>query len=259
LQLAEEQFGRHTPVHLGILGVVALQSGALQKAALWFAEAEAVTARLGWHDASRRWWVADQIEALLALDCPDDAVRVLDAWENDRRKDDDWVLAHVTRCRGLAAAARGDVTEAAALLGDAVAQHEQASDPFGRARALLALGVVRRRERQKRAAREVIAAALEAFERLGAATWTEKARAELGRIGGRVREEGLTAAERRVATLVAEGRTNRKVAAALFLNERTVETHLSHVYAKLGVRSRAELARTFRPDEQSSGKDTIPS
>ena len=60
-----------------------------------------------------------------------------------------------------------------------------------------------------------------------------------------MREEGLTAAERRVAALVAEGRTNREVAAALFLGERTVETHLSHVYAKLGVRSRAELARTY--------------
>ena len=73
-----------------------------------------------------------------------------------------------------------------------------------------------------------------------------------------MREEGLTAAERRVATLTAEGRTNREVAAALFVNERTVETHLSHVYTKLGVRSRAELARTFRPDEQSSVERTIP-
>jgi DNA-binding CsgD family transcriptional regulator len=52
----------------------------------------------------------------------------------------------------------------------------------------------------------------------------------------------LTAAERRVAALAAEGRTNREVAAALFVGERTVETHLSHIYAKLGVRSRTELA-----------------
>jgi DNA-binding CsgD family transcriptional regulator len=185
-------------------------------------------------------------------------VRVLDGWKNERQEDDHRALAHVTRCRGLVAAARGDVTDASALLQDAVAQHEQAADSFGRARAQLALGVVRRRERQKRAAREVIAAALEGFEQLGAATWVDRARAELGRIGGRVREEGLTAAERRVAALVAEGRTNREVAAALFLGERTVETHLSHAYAKLGVRSRAELARTFRPDDQSSGKLTIP-
>ena len=258
LQLGEEQFGRHTPIHLGTLGFVALQSGDLQAAVRWFAEAEAVTTRLGWRNAGRRWWVCDQIEALLALDRVDDAVRVLDGWEDERQEGDDRALAHVTRCTGLVAAARGDVAEAAALLADAVAQHEQAADSFGRARALLALGVVRRRQRQKRAAREAITAALDGFEQLGAATWIERARAELGRIGGRVREEGLTAAERRVAALVAEGRTNREVAAALFLGERTVETHLSHAYAKLGVRSRAELARTFRSDEQSSGELTIP-
>ena len=55
-----------------------------------------------------------------------------------------------------------------------------------------------------------------------------------------------SAAERRVAALVAEGRTNQEVAAALFLGERTVASHLTHIYAKLGIRSRTELARKFR-------------
>jgi DNA-binding NarL/FixJ family response regulator len=114
------------------------------------------------------------------------------------------------------------------------------------ARASLARGIVSRRARQKRGAREAIQAALDGFEQLGAATWVETARSELGRIGGRRREEGLTAAERRVAALVAEGRTNREVAAALFVTERTVASHLSHVYAKLGVRSRTELARRLQ-------------
>jgi len=109
----------------------------------------------------------------------------------------------------------------------------------------LLLGVTRRRARQKRSAREAIEAALAGFEEIGARGWEEKARAELGSIGGRTRDEGLTPAERRVAALVAEGRTNREVAAALFLGERTVETHLSHVYAELGSRSRTELARTL--------------
>ncbi len=152
----------------------------------------------------------------------------------------------MTRSRGLVAAAQGSVERAASILQQAVAQHQEIGDLFGRARALLALGIVRRRARQKRAAREAIEAALAGFEQLGAATWVEKARAELGSIGGRTREEGLTSAERRVAALVAEGRTNREVAAALFLGERTVETHLSHVYAKLGIRSRTELARTLQ-------------
>ena len=170
--------------------------------------------------------------------------------------------SQVTRCRGLVAAARGDVDEALALFEQAVGEHETVGDPFGGARALLALGILRRRARQKRDAREAMAAALEAFELIGALGWAANARAELGSIGGRRRQEGLTAAERRVAALVAEGRTNREVAAALFLGERTVETHLSHVYAKLGIRSRAEIGRMYRPDEageQSSGGLTISS
>jgi DNA-binding CsgD family transcriptional regulator len=260
LRLGEEQFGRHTPVHLGTLGVVAFQAGELDAAVSWFDESDATTTRLGWREPGHRWWVADQVETLLELGRLDDAVRVLDAWEADaRRLDRDWVLAHAVRCRGLVAAAEGAVEKAATLLEEAVVQHAKSRDTFGRARALLALGIVRRRARKKRAARESIEAALREFEQLGAATWIEKARAELGGIGGRIRSEGLTAAERRVAVLVAEGRTNREVAAALFLGERTVETHLSHVYAKLGVRSRAELARTFRPDEQSSGEPAISS
>ncbi len=81
----------------------------------------------------------------------------------------------------------------------------------------------------------------------------ERARLQLGQIGGRIRTEGLTDAEHRVAALVAQGRTNREVATALFLAERTVETHLTHVYAKLGLRSRAELAgNTGRTPWQSS-------
>src|SRR4029453_13528046 len=120
---------------------------------------------------------------LLGLDRADDAERVLDGWEADaRRLERDWVLAHVTRCRGLVAAARGDVSEAAALLERAVTQHKTVGGVVERARALLALGVARRRERQKRAARDAIGAALGEFERLGAATWIGKARAELGRI-----------------------------------------------------------------------------
>ena len=112
LQLGEEQFGRHTPVHLGTLGVVALQAGDPHAAVEWFDEAEATTTRLGWGEAGKRWWVPDHVEALLALERPDEAERVLDVWEADaRRLERGWVLAHVTRCRGLVAAARGDVSE----------------------------------------------------------------------------------------------------------------------------------------------------
>jgi DNA-binding CsgD family transcriptional regulator len=192
------------------------------------------------------WFCADYVEALLELGRVDDAIELLDEWESNARDvGRAWALAHVRRCRGLVAAAGGDIERADALLARAVDEHAAAEDPFGRGRALLALGLVRRRARQKRAAREAIEAAAEQFEELEAAGWAARARAEIGRIGGRTREEGLSAAERRVAELVAEGRTNREVAAALFLRESTVETHLRHVYAKLGVRSRTELARSL--------------
>jgi DNA-binding CsgD family transcriptional regulator len=244
LELAEEQFGLHPPQHMAILGLVALWSGDAPGAADWLGKADRQAATLGWGEPSIRWWSADYVELLLELGRIDDAVRVLDVWEADAtRLRREWVLAHVTRCRGLVAAARGKIEQALALLARAVAQHEVVADPFGRARALLALGAVRRRGRQKRAAREAIQAALEGFESVGASDWAAKARGELGRIAGRRRQEGLTAAERRVAALVAEGRTNREVAAALFLGERTVASHLTHIYAKLGVRSRTELAR----------------
>jgi len=250
LTLAEEQLGLHPPQHMAILGLVALGSGDAPGAAEWLGKADRQAAALAWGEPSIRWWSADYVELLLELGRIDDAVRVLDVWDADAtRVGREWVLAHATRCRGLVAAARGDVEPALALLERAVAQHDTVGDPFGRARGLLALGVVRRRGRQKRPAREAIEAALQGFEAIGAAGWAEKARAELGRIGGRTREQGLTAAERRVADLVAEGRTNREVAAALFLGERTVASHLTHIYAKLGVRSRTELARRLHTDK----------
>jgi DNA-binding CsgD family transcriptional regulator len=248
LDLAHEQFGGRRPVQLmAVLALVARWSGDPSAAEEWFEKADRRASELGWGEPSVRWWTADYAEMLLEDGRIDDAVRVVDVWEADAaRVARDWVLAHVTRCRGLVAAAEGEVPCAGSLLEQAVEQHEGVGDPFGTARALLGLGVVRRRARKKRDARDAIQAALDGFEQLGAATWVEKARSELGRIGGRRREEGLTPAERRVAVLVAEGRTNREVAAALFVTERTVASHLSHVYAKLGVRSRTELAHRLR-------------
>lgn len=244
LKLCEEQIGFHPPLLQAVPGLVALWSGNAATAAECLGKADRQARALGWGAPDARPWTSDYAEALLELGRIDDAVEVVDRWEADAtRLHRDRVLAQVTRCRGLVAAARGDVEGAVTLLARAIEQHDDAGDVFGRARALLALGVVRRRARQKRLAREAIEAALAGFEDLGAATWVEKAQAELGSIGGRSRVEGLTAAERRVAVLVAEGRTNREVAAALFLGERTVAGHLTRVYAKLGVRSRAELAR----------------
>jgi DNA-binding CsgD family transcriptional regulator len=244
LRLCEEQIGFHPPLLAAVPGLVALWRGDAATAAEHLHQADRQATALGWHAPDTRPWTGDYAEALLELGQIDDAAQVIDRWEADAmRLGRNRVLAQVTRCRGLVAAARGDVEEAVSLLEQAVPRHDEVGDGFGRARALLALGVVRRRARQKRAARDAIDAALVGFEGLGAATWAAEARSELGRIGGRTREVGLTAAERRVAALVAEGRTNQEVAAALFLSERTVASHLTRIYAKLGVRSRTELAR----------------
>ena len=114
--------------------------------------------------------------------------------------------------------------------------------PFELGRTLLALGVAQRRARRRRDARGSLADALAIFERLGAPLWADKARAELGRIGGRTPVgETLTPTEAKIAELVARGLTNRQVAAELVVTVHTVETALTRVYAKLGVRSRTEL------------------
>ncbi len=241
-ELAERQ-GAFLPGLAAIPGLADLWSGDPGAAVAAFAAADELAGAIGLAEPNMYWWRPDAVEALLELSRVDEAVAALDTWEADAvRVGRDWVLAQVTRCRGLVAASRGDVESALSLLARAAEQHDAVGDPFGRARALLALGVARRRARQKRPAREAVEAALAGFEKLGAATWAEQARSELGRIGGRTRAEGLTPAELRVARLVAAGRTNREVAAALFLGERTVASHLTHIYAKLGVRSRTELA-----------------
>jgi DNA-binding CsgD family transcriptional regulator len=192
-------------------------------------------------------FLIDEIEALVALGRVDQAAKLLERFERSARVlDRASALAVAARCEGLIAAARNDLPGAAAALDRALREHERAPQPFERARTLLALGRVRRRARQKRPAREALQAALAAFEELGAVLWADRARAELARIGGRPPAGGqLTPSQLRVAQLVAEGRSNREVAAALFISPQTVEGHLKRIYPKLGVRSRAELAGRF--------------
>ena len=202
-----------------------------------------------WHAGVREpgsiRFVGDEAEALVALDRRDEA-EALRVWLEDRGRSLNRAsaLGAAARCRGLLAAGRGDVDAAASAFAEALAQHEHARIPFERGRTLLAAGAVQRRAKRRRDARATLGDALAAFERLGARLWAEKARSELARIGGRTpSRDDLTRTEARVAALVGEGKTNREVAAALVVAERTVEFHLSNVYRKLGVRSRAELAR----------------
>jgi DNA-binding CsgD family transcriptional regulator len=192
-------------------------------------------------------FVVDQVEALIELGRRDEAVELLDWHEgNARRLERVSALSACARCRGLLAAAEGKLDDAIAAYAEALEWHAQVEIPLDRGRTLLALGVAQRRAKRRREARETLEEALAVFERIGAALWSERARAELRRISGRAATPGaLTPAEERVASLVAEGKTNREVGAALYLSERTVEGHLTHIFGKLGIRHRTELARAL--------------
>ena len=104
-------------------------------------------------------------------------------------------------------------------------------------------GQIARRARKWGTARTELNEALDVFEHMGAALWVERARDELARIGGRRASlVELTESERRIAELVATGRSNREVAETLFLSPRTVSTSLARVFRKLDVTSRTEMA-----------------
>jgi DNA-binding NarL/FixJ family response regulator len=144
----------------------------------------------------------------------------------------------------LIAAARRDLAGAEVALERAIEQHREVPQPFDLARTLLALGEVQRRAKRRRAARETLKQALAIFDELVASLWSERARNEIARIGGRAPAgDELTPSERRIAELVADGKTNKEVAAILVVTDRTVESVLTQVYRKLDVRSRTELAR----------------
>jgi DNA-binding NarL/FixJ family response regulator len=126
---------------------------------------------------------------------------------------------------------------------ESIAALARSPQPLQRGRTLLAYGTTLRRAKRRREAREALSQALEIFDLLGAPLWAERATAELSRIPGRsAASSELSATEQRVAELVAEGLSNKEVAARLFVSVRTVESNLSSVYSKLGLRSRSELA-----------------
>ena len=125
----------------------------------------------------------------------------------------------------------------------ALVAHERLPQPFELGRTLLAQATIDRRAKRRAAAREAATNALEIFDGLGAAIWAERAASELARIPGRSGRASneLTETERRVAELVAQGLSNKEVAAAMFVSVRAVEANLSKVYGKLGIRSRTQL------------------
>ena len=206
--------------------------------ALAFVQREAIA------EPSVMRFAVDYIEALVELSRTDDALELLDWYEgNARRLGRVSALANCARCRGMLAAQAGDLDAAFASFEEALELHEQVRLPLDEGRTLLALGAAQRRAKRRREARDTLERALGIFEASGAVLWAERARAELKRISGRAATPGaLTPAEARVAALVCEGKTNREVAAALYLSDRTIEGHLARIFGKLEIRHRTELA-----------------
>ena len=250
LELAGERRMAVTRIHaVWALGLLELSLGRPEETARLLAPERERLLAAGVGEPGTIRFVPDEIEALIALGRLDEAEERL-GWleERGRALDRASALAAGWRCRGLLAAATTDGEAALEAFERALAQHARVQMPFDRARTLLALGGALRRAKRKRDARATLDEAVQVFDELGATLWAQKARAELGQIGGKAGSHGeLTPTEHRVAELVAEGRTNKEVAGTLFVSPRTVEFHLSHVYRKLGLRSRAELARRFPP------------
>jgi DNA-binding CsgD family transcriptional regulator len=149
----------------------------------------------------------------------------------------------------LAARAEGVLNDDPALLEDALGLLEGLERPFDRARTHLLLGEHLRRDRRRAAARHHLHAAVDEFGNLGAEVWERRARNELAATGETIQRrdrgaaQALTPQERRIARMVADGITNREVAAQLFLSPPTIDYHLRNVFLKLGITSRAELIR----------------
>ena len=183
----------------------------------------------------------DLVEALLETGEADEA-RVVTARlrELSVAQKHPWGLLSTRRCTAL-------LEDEPAAADEIAGGYERLGLPFDRARTLLVLGRAARRRRRWGLARRLLEPAAAAFAELGSDGWARDAHSELERVGGRPAGPPgeLTPSERRVAELAARGLTNKEIAQALFVSVHTVEVHLSHSYAKLGVRSRSQLARAI--------------
>jgi DNA-binding NarL/FixJ family response regulator len=187
----------------------------------------------------------DAVEAAVAVDRLEEAERLTSSLEDHARaRKHQWAALAVQRSRALLLLARGESQAALVAAETAASGFEASGFPLDRGRALLVAGECLRRLGERRRAAERLQTAKGVFSELGAAHWLQRAENELRRANPRPRRDReLTDAERRVAALVAGGRTNREVAAQLFTTVGTVEVHLTRIYRKLGVRSRTDLAR----------------
>ncbi len=208
--------------------------------------------------AERPAAAADLVDVLLACGRLDEAEEVLGYGEAAAvRAGTDWAAIATGRARAALLLGQDQAPAAAAVAGEVVrAARRQA--PLTAARAELLRGRALAAAGDRASAMSALSAAESAFDAFGAARWRSEAVRELRHLGRRVHRPArdatpgapdiLTAREREIAGLVAAGRTNREVAEQLVLSAKTIEAHLRNIYAKLGVRSRVELAREVARD-----------
>jgi DNA-binding CsgD family transcriptional regulator len=228
---------------LSCLGFLELGRGRAGEAIEELEQAQVLAGISGLEDPLIVPWAPDLIEAYARAGREPEAEQLAAALgAQAERSGTALALALAARCRGLVAGESFDAEFEGALN-----LHGEAGSPFEHGRTLLAFGSRLHRARRRVDARERLREALEIFDDLGAAPWSERARDELRAAGGVERRrfddpDELTAQEVRVAEAVARGGTNREVAAELFLSPKTISFHLGRVYRKLDIHSRAELA-----------------
>ncbi|MFF7601926.1 helix-turn-helix transcriptional regulator [Streptomyces mirabilis] len=168
-------------------------------------------------------------------------------------------MARLGYARGRITGARGDIETARKEFEQALAHLEHLPLPYGRARVNFAYGQTLRRAGKRREADTALKNARDSFITLGARTYVERCERELQAGGLNISRSTaplrrLTPQEQAVARLVAAGASNQQTALELFISTKTVQYHLTHIYSKLGIRSRSELAARFR--ESADTPDT---
>jgi DNA-binding CsgD family transcriptional regulator len=235
------------------LGLAELGAGDAASANTHFSAAVEALVEMGFREPAV-WRVhGDAIEAAVAAGDVDRADALAGPFEEAaRRSRIPWSVAVSARCRGVVLAARDRPQEAADVLAQALVEHERCPVPFELGRTLLAHGRSLRRLKQKRSARVSLERAAAVFADLGADVWAAKARDELRRTAARSAPVDLSATELRIARLAADGLTNESIAAEVLVAKKTVEANLSRAYRKLGIRSRAQLARALDARDDSA-------
>ena len=226
-----------------VLGSVEISRDDHAAAHAWLAPLPELTDAMGLREPGAFPFVPDAVEALIGLGELGRAEELADRLDRQgQHLDRHLALGTAARCHGLVTAARGDLAEAAALLERSEQILRSVPQPFDLARTLFFGGEIQRRMKKKTSAREWLGGSIALFEEIGASLWARKARRAQARIGGRPPSPSeLTPSEEEIALRVADGRTNREIAAALFMSVNTVESNLKRIYRKLGVRSRVEL------------------